>query len=114
MKACSKCKIDKPLSEFNASSTSCKPCTRSYDTSRRRTFKVQCVRYKGRKCEHCGYDKCLGALEFHHIDPSEKDFSISNATSRKGLTPEIKKELDKCLLLCANCHREEHESLRLG
>ena len=51
------------------------------------------------------YDKCMSALEFHHLDPKEKDFSIS--TNIKSLDL-IKKELDKCILLCANCHREEH------
>jgi hypothetical protein len=65
------------------------------------------VAYKGGKCEQCGYDRCLDALEFHHKDPAQKDFSIS----AKGYTRSWNKvvyELDKCVILCANCHRELH------
>lgn len=65
------------------------------------------VNYKGSKCEVCGYYRCIEALEFHHKDSSEKDFSIS----QKGYTrswKKVKMELDKCILLCANCHREIH------
>jgi len=65
------------------------------------------VAYKGDKCERCGYDHCIDALEFHHIDPTQKDFSISS----KGYTrswSKVKEELDKCMILCANCHRELH------
>jgi len=63
------------------------------------------IDYKGGKCIVCGYNKCTWALEFHHIDPKEKEFSISD----KGYTrswDKVKIELDKCVLLCANCHRE--------
>ena len=65
------------------------------------------VQYKGGKCELCGYDRCIEAFEFHHLDSSKKDFGISE----KGYTRSwvrIKEELDKCQLLCANCHRETH------
>lgn len=80
---------------------------RAYDRNRAEKFKQKWVDYKGGKCSVCGYDKCIGALEFHHTNPEEKDFGISK--SAKGLCNEkIKKELDKCLLLCANCHREIH------
>ena len=51
------------------------------------------------------YNKCVGALEFHHIDPKTKSFEISSH-SYKFET--MKNEVDKCLLLCSNCHREEH------
>ena len=62
----------------------------------------------GGECSHCGYSKYVGALEFHHVDPKEKDFGISG----KVLGWErIKKELEKCVLLCSNCHREEHDRL---
>lgn len=55
----------------------------------------------------CGYNRYPGALEFHHRDPKEKDFTIS---SRAHLTfdERVKQELDKCDLLCSNCHRERH------
>ena len=74
---------------------------------RRKKIKEMAVEYKGGKCICCGYNKCIGALEFHHLDPNGKDFNIS----AKGITrawSKVKEELDKCVLLCANCHRELH------
>lgn len=76
----------------------------------RKKLKKQAVDYKGGKCMICGYNKCIKALEFHHIDPNEKDFSLSSVSK---CFETIKKELDKCILLCANCHREEHDRLLL-
>ena len=78
--------------------------------ARRKKVRVMAVEYKGGKCENCGYNRCLDALEFHHKDPAQKDFSISS----KGYTrswDRVKKELDKCAILCANCHRELHAKL---
>ena len=63
------------------------------------------IEYKGSKCQICGYSKYAGALELHHINKSEKSFGIGD----KGYTrsqEKVKEELDKCILLCANCHRE--------
>lgn len=79
-------------------------------TSIRKAIKIQLVKYKGGKCERCGYDKCMNALQFHHPNQNEKDFNISNYTCSKYLDlDKIYKEVDKCILLCANCHAEEHE-----
>jgi hypothetical protein len=89
----------------------CKPCTTEQTVERQQKFKRQCVEYKGGKCSRCEYDKYVGALEFHHLDPSEKDFSPSQCKLTK-FDNRIKKELDKCVLLCANCHREEHARLK--
>jgi hypothetical protein len=55
----------------------------------------------------CGYDRCLEALEFHHIASGEKDFGIS-ARGHSRSWEKTRQELDKCILLCANCHREIH------
>ncbi len=77
---------------------------------RRRTMRQRAVEYKGGRCSQCGYNKCSDALEFHHHD-GRKDFGIS----QDGLTrswERIEKELKKCILICANCHREEHTKLR--
>lgn len=63
------------------------------------------IEYKGGKCIGCGYRRYQGALELHHVDPSQKGFAIGD----KGYTrswSKVKAELDKCVLLCANCHRE--------
>jgi hypothetical protein len=74
---------------------------------RRKKIRQMAVEYKGGRCEQCGYNRCIDALEFHHANSSGKDFSISE----KGYTrswSKVKEELDKCMLLCANCHRELH------
>ena len=72
---------------------------------RRKKVKTLAVEYKGGKCQLCGYSKCVGALELHHIIPENKSFGIG----AKGYTrswEKVRDELDKCVLLCANCHRE--------
>lgn len=62
----------------------------------------------GGKCERCGYDTYLGALDFHHIDPTKKDFTIGN---RDYKLKECIEETKKCVLICSNCHREIHAGL---
>lgn len=73
-------------------------------------LKDKAIEYKGAKCSICGYCKCKQALEFHHLDPNQKDFSISAANTKAWSKIQI--ELDKCILVCANCHREIHENWR--
>lgn len=88
----------------------CKKCNVERVQNRRDKTKLMAIAYKGGKCQCCGYNKCNSALEFHHINSEEKDFGIS----AKGYTrswESIKKELNKCVLVCANCHREIHEEL---
>ncbi len=67
--------------------------------------KNKLVEYKGGECERCGYKKCIEALEFHHRDPNEKDFTISG---KSWSFDRLKSESDKCMLLCSNCHKEIH------
>jgi len=72
---------------------------------RRRKIKSMAIEYKGGKCQLCGYMKYQGALDLHHLNAAEKDFGIAD----KGYTrswEKVKTELDKCILVCANCHRE--------
>lgn len=58
-------------------------------------------------CAICGYDKCIAALEFHHVNPKDKKFSVRySEISRKD--DSIAEEINKCILLCSNCHREMH------
>ena len=88
----------------------CSPSTNN-PTIKIRAMKKKVIEIKGGKCEWCGYDKCLDALELHHLDPSTKDYQLSNT----GGAPSFDKflaESEKCILLCANCHREEHWRLR--
>jgi 5-methylcytosine-specific restriction endonuclease McrA len=69
------------------------------------------VEEAGGCCRLCGYDRCVSALQFHHLNPAEKSFTLSNA----GFTRSIAKaraEASKCVLLCANCHAEVEAGLR--
>lgn len=68
--------------------------------------KLRAIEYLGGKCQSCGYDKYYGALEFHHKDPTTKEMSWTKLRCRPW--EKQKAELDKCELLCANCHREAH------
>jgi hypothetical protein len=89
----------------------CTKCRSEGVQYHREKTKEKAIEYKGGKCEYCGYNKCIAALEFHHKEPSKKDFGISH----KGYTRSweaVRVELDKCLMLCANCHREKHEELK--
>lgn len=77
---------------------------------RRRKLKAMIVQYKGGKCILCGYKRCVWAFDLHHKDAGKKDFGLSV----RGLTRSweaIKKEADKCVLVCANCHRELHAGI---
>lgn len=66
----------------------------------------------GSKCALCGYDKCADALDLHHIDPTQKEFNIS---ARSDISwQRTANELKKCILLCANCHREIHSTEQLN
>lgn len=83
----------------------CKSC--EYKETKKRFSSILIELLGEIKCSICNYDKCLKAIEFHHIDPSKKERTIShmlNYTKEK-----IKKELDKCIMVCANCHREIHD-----
>ena len=76
---------------------------------RLKRIKQKSIDYLGGKCMLCGYDKCIEALEFHHKDPFKKEKTNGQASvDRRRSFETNKKELDKCILLCANCHREVH------
>lgn len=91
----------------------CKTCSNTQAIDRSRLFKEKCIKYKGNSCSRCGYNKYIGALEFHHLDPTQKDFSISKVKAWR-FDDAIKKELDKCIVLCSNCHKEVHFELRIN
>ena len=74
----------------------------------RKRKKIELIEYKGGKCEICGYKKSTWSLEFHHKDPNEKDFEISG---KSWSFERLKKEVDKCILVCSNCHHEIHEKI---
>lgn len=120
-KICKKCLLTKDISLFyiqKQKSTDgnitwpyfdcyCKNCRSKTSSDRRKNIKLQAIIYKGGKCQDCKYDNLMyvDVFDFHHLEPNEKDFTI--AKSRKSFES-IKNELDKCVLLCANCHRIRH------
>ena len=74
----------------------------------RGAFLAKIKQQRGGKCIRCGYDKCLKALEFHHIDPNKKDFTISNDHFK---LIDAVEEIKKCILICSNCHKELHDNM---
>lgn len=75
---------------------------------RRRALRARALDYLGSKCSICGYQKCMAALDIHHTNPEIKEFTIS---ARLVSWDRLTRELDKCVVLCANCHRETHDGL---
>lgn len=78
----------------------------SQKIDRARKRKQECISYLGGECQACGYSNCSKALTFHHIDPDTKSFNISEKVDAPWEV--VREELDKCVLLCFNCHMEEH------
>lgn len=107
---CLTCKQTKPKTEFYFRGTKyashCKICHQQKYKERSKISKQLAVDYLGGECSRCGYNKNLAALDFHHLDPKSKNKEAS--MMHRGSFHRIIPELDKCILLCANCHREEH------
>lgn len=88
----------------------CKQCRVEWTTNKRKRIKINLVKCHGDKCNICGYDKCITALQFHHIDPSQKDFNIAKAGGIIAFNKAIE-ETKKCILVCSNCHSEIHAGI---
>lgn len=88
----------------------CTKCMLDYTNTYRLKKKIAAIKYKGGKCELCGYNKYTGALDFHHIDPLLKNFDLGGVGIQKSWD-KLKIELDKCQLLCRNCHFEIHNQM---
>ena len=78
----------------------------------RNRTKQRIIDAMGSKCQSCGYNKCNDALEIHHLDPKEKEFTFGGVRANPKSWDKIVLELKKCTLLCANCHREYHAGTR--
>ena len=121
-KVCQSC--NKTFSKLNAKKL-CKDCssklTRKNAKQRAKTtkkadltLKQELVNKSGGKCIICGYNKFISALQFHHIDPHDKSATVATLSSKYKLSPTTENytallnELDKCILLCANCHAALH------
>jgi transposase len=89
----------------------CLRCRAEALSRRRRIVREILVREAGGQCAICGYDTYVGALEFHHIDPSVKRFGLSSRGVTRSLES-LRKEASKCILLCGNCHAEVEAGVR--
>tara|TARA_R110002110_G_C13383657_1_gene711304 strand:- start:856 stop:1389 length:534 start_codon:yes stop_codon:yes gene_type:complete len=119
---CSNCNEHLPCSDFHVRKRGgytghCKKCIVTKTKERLEhnyvTRKLKAIDLKGGGCEKCGYNKNYTALCFHHKDPSTKSFGIDSRNIRMRKWDLILEELDKCSLLCHNCHMEEHHPHRV-
>jgi hypothetical protein len=116
IKECTKCKVEKDVNKFyfkdklQIRRTSwCSDCMNASVKIAHNNRKSEFVEYKGGCCQICSYNKCNAALDFHHINPNEKELKFDKISS--WAFERARPELDKCVLLCSNCHREVHNGV---
>jgi len=119
MRICNICGITNEEKEFSSGRNRCKECTKKVDRERHRIKEnmnraAWIITIGPNECAICGYNKCFAALDFHHLDPDLKEERIPALMARFGpdhpRADEVRKEMAKCILVCANCHREIHYS----
>jgi hypothetical protein len=106
---CSRCK--KPLSDAQLKGRVCWNCYYAARSNRRLDLVYRIV---GEVCWNCGYTRGRAGrrvLDFHHVDPREKSFSLDARNLINLSWTRVIREVSKCVLLCANCHRESHAGL---
>ena len=112
-KICSRCKRELPVSQYYSRGngklrSECKECHKGYVKNKYQERKGAIGEVKASiGCAKCD-DTRSYVLDFHHKDPSIKDANIARMTSNKNKLEDIQKEIDKCVVLCSNCHREFH------
>ena len=112
-KQCTQCKKILPITEYYSRGggkyrSECKECHKKYVKVRYTERKETVEEIKVAKgCEKCGEIRPY-MLDFHHKDPAIKDASVARLTSNRNKLEDIQKEIEKCVVLCANCHREFH------
>jgi 5-methylcytosine-specific restriction endonuclease McrA len=89
----------------------CLKCRSEAVSRRRRRVKEILVAEAGGACATCGYSGCVAALEFHHLDPRAKRFSVAGRGVTRSLAA-AREEAQKCVLLCSNCHAEVEAGVR--
>ena len=92
----------------NSMKSCCLKCHTLHTHQRLRETKVRAIEYLGGKCSKCEIKGIPAIYDFHHKDPKEKNFNWGRKRTTNWDT--LKKELDKCILLCSNCHRETHDT----
>ncbi len=100
---CTRCERDY---QYVSQPCSLELCSSCYELKRRAARKRRCVEYLGGACARCGYDRCVQALQFHHL--RDKIMKLNTMIKNGAGWARLKAELDKCELLCANCHAEHH------
>lgn len=99
-------------SKADINHTYCKDCDRiltvEYIDKQRKLLRQMALDYAGGKCSICGFDKYSAALDFHHIDPKTKIKQVGQMCNNRASWKSIRIEIDKCILLCSNCHRGYH------
>jgi hypothetical protein len=119
MKKCEICDVQISGQKIKYCSNKCKqkahydsvknqPNTYHSQTLRALRRKIELVDLKGGECSNCGYSKNLAALHFHHLDPNLKEIELDVRRLGNNKMESLLKEVEKCILLCANCHAEEH------
>jgi hypothetical protein len=111
-RVCDNCKTELELNEENFHRRNrgdffrkCRKCEQQRVRKGRSKNKKFVVDYMGGKCVRCGYNKCYQALELHHKDGDDKEYTLSSFSYNLN-NEKVVEELKKCVLLCANCHRE--------
>jgi hypothetical protein len=122
VRICKTCKEEKPLDEFHSSVSStfisesdkvyrrrvCKKCHTKTNGERRKAVVAWFAEYKKTlKCQHCQVAD-FRVLEFHHEDSSTKEFNLGDLVRKTPSKERLMTEVDKCIVLCANCHRIHH------
>lgn len=112
-RTCTRCSETKPLALFvkhkeckEGRANYCRACDSLQTSTFRRETKVRAIEYKGGKCARCGGVFPPAVYDFHHLDKAQKDDNPGALMGRKW--EKVKEELDKCILLCSNCHRLTH------
>lgn len=115
-KICTKCGIEKPIAEFHwrnkalgTRRSECKECHTNYMKANYQKKRDTIDDIKEQlSCAKCGYNEYAIALDFHHIDPKQKDTTVARMLSNNYTLERTLKEIEKCVCLCANCHRAFH------
>lgn len=109
---CRTCGIDGEHNFYKTTKYQCKTCWNKR-TAQSGKDQVKLLKEEfGGKCSKCGYDKCMDALQFHHVDPTKKEFALGQG--RGFNIDRIREELKKCIMVCSNCHIEMHYNMKLN
>lgn len=116
---CIHCGETKDISEFYTNKrmvlgveSKCKKCAHKYQRDKRKLRWPSVFKYAGEKCAHCGLSEPEHPeiYDFHHKDPTLKERQIAELL--RGSEKKLYEEIDKCVMICSNCHRKEHAKLR--